>query len=76
MGHLVFLLIHVAAVLFFPLALWVTLPLHLIYGVVGGSRRGDSPSPWTHVRCPDCKEVVRNDARVCRHCGCRLAPEA
>jgi hypothetical protein len=73
MGHVLFLLMHVAAVLFFPLALWVTLPLHVVYAAMGGRREG-APSPWTHVRCPDCKELVLKQARVCKHCGCRLVP--
>jgi nucleoside-diphosphate-sugar epimerase len=25
-------------------------------------------------RCPDCKGVIRSDARVCRHCGYRRPP--
>jgi hypothetical protein len=25
-------------------------------------------------RCPDCKGVIRRQARVCRHCRYRLAP--
>lgn len=35
----------------------------------------DTPSPRTHVRCPDCRELVRRDARKCRHCGCVLVPQ-
>ena len=27
-------------------------------------------------RCPQCKEVVRADARVCRHCGNRLVSDS
>lgn len=23
----------------------------------------------THTRCPDCMELIRKDARVCKHCG-------
>lgn len=34
----------------------------------------DHPSPQTHVQCPDCAELVRNEARVCKHCGCKLIP--
>ena len=33
-----------------------------------------SPSPDTHLRCPDCAELVRKEAHVCRYCGCRLVP--
>jgi hypothetical protein len=25
-------------------------------------------------RCPDCKRLIRSDARVCRHCGYRRPP--
>lgn len=32
-----------------------------------------APSPDTHVRCPDCKELILMEARVCKHCGCRIA---
>lgn len=32
------------------------------------------PTPDTHVRCPDCRELVRRDARKCRHCGTLLLP--
>ena len=34
----------------------------------------DQPNPDTHVRCPDCRELVRNDARKCKHCGVSLVP--
>jgi hypothetical protein len=27
-----------------------------------------------HVRCPDCAGRLRAEARLCRHCGYRLAP--
>ena len=32
------------------------------------------PTPETHVKCPDCKELVLKEASVCKHCGCRLVP--
>ena len=32
-------------------------------------------SPDTHVRCPDCKELVRKEARVCKHCRAALVPQ-
>lgn len=33
-----------------------------------------APRPDTHVRCPDCKELVHNEARACKHCGAKLVP--
>lgn len=33
------------------------------------------PTPDTHVKCPDCRELVLKDARVCKHCGCKLLPQ-
>ncbi|WP_405023519.1 TM2 domain-containing protein [Limnohabitans sp.] len=29
----------------------------------------------SHVKCPDCRELVIKDARKCRHCGCVLIPQ-
>lgn len=34
-----------------------------------------APSPETHVRCPDCREMVYKDARKCKHCGIPLIPQ-
>jgi len=34
------------------------------------------PTPDTHVKCPDCAELVLAEAKVCKHCGCRLVPQA
>jgi membrane protein implicated in regulation of membrane protease activity len=32
-------------------------------------------TPETHLQCPDCAELVRKEARVCKHCGCKLKPQ-
>lgn len=32
-------------------------------------------TPDTHVRCPDCRELVLKDARKCKHCGTALIPQ-
>jgi len=34
-----------------------------------------TPTPETHVRCPDCRELVLKDARRCRFCGISLIPQ-
>lgn len=36
---------------------------------------GAAITPDTHVRCPDCRELVRRDARKCRHCNTALVPQ-
>jgi hypothetical protein len=36
---------------------------------------GEVVTPQTHVRCPDCRELVRADALKCKHCGTRLVPQ-
>lgn len=36
----------------------------------------ETPHPSTHVRCPDCRELVRADAKKCKHCGIALVPSA
>ena len=36
---------------------------------------GEIATPDTHVRCPDCRELVRADARKCKHCGVNLIPQ-
>jgi Na+/H+-dicarboxylate symporter len=33
------------------------------------------PTPATHVKCPDCAELVLHQAKVCKHCGCKLIPQ-
>lgn len=86
MGHLVFFVMHVIALLFATLALWITIPLHLIYGAASARSRaqptpqaaadGAHPHPSTHVHCPDCAELVLKQAKVCRFCGCKLTPQA
>lgn len=29
----------------------------------------------THVVCPDCRELILKEARVCKHCRCKLIPQ-
>jgi hypothetical protein len=30
------------------------------------------PNEDSHVKCPDCREMILIDARKCKHCGCNL----
>lgn len=50
-------------------------PLGLVAVLVMQNLKG-TPSPDTHVKCPDCRELILKDARVCKHCGCKLVPQA
>lgn len=36
---------------------------------------GNPITPDTHVHCPDCRELVRKEARKCKHCGAALIPQ-
>jgi hypothetical protein len=78
MGHLIFVALHVIAALFAPVLLFVTVPLHLVYAALSTGNavaRRAQPTPATHVRCPDCKELVHREANVCPHCACALLPQ-
>lgn len=35
----------------------------------------NTPTPETHVKCPDCAELVLKEAKKCKHCGCSLIPQ-
>ena len=35
----------------------------------------NAPTAETHVKCPDCAELVKREAKVCKHCGCKLVPQ-
>ena len=34
-----------------------------------------TPTPETHVHCPDCRALIRRESSLCRHCGCKLTPQ-
>ena len=46
----------------------------LFWSATGNTRAAEA-SPATHVKCPDCRELVLHDAKVCKHCGCKLIPQ-
>lgn len=49
----------------------------IILAASGKNTRADpnAPTPETHVKCPDCRELVFKDARRCKHCGIQLVPQ-
>lgn len=46
----------------------------LVWAATGNVSKHGTATPQTHVKCPDCAELVLRDARVCKHCGCKLRP--
>lgn len=34
----------------------------------------DGATPDTHVRCPECRELILKEARLCKHCRTKLVP--
>lgn len=43
--------------------------------VLKAAAANGTPTPETHVKCPDCRELVMRDARKCKHCGTGLIPQ-
>lgn len=81
MGHLVLLAIHGAAALFFWPALFVTIPGHLVYGVMAGNASAREREEEARAAqdaqlraCPKCAEKIQRAAAVCRFCGTEVAP--
>jgi len=56
---------------FFP----VVAPIVIIFFKQTLTAENAPPTPETHVKCPDCKELVRKEALKCKHCGCKLVPQ-
>lgn len=64
---------------YFVLSLFISpLLCFLLLAILGKVKEPDAnaPSPETHVKCPDCRELVLKDARKCKHCGCKLVPQS
>lgn len=83
MGHFVFLVLHVVALLFSAWALILTIPLHVIYAAMASRSNAERAQADNtlrelaqQVRCPECRELVRWDAVKCKHCGAQLTPSA
>lgn len=49
----------------------------LIWAASGrpGTAEPTGPTPDTHIKCPDCAELIRREAKICKHCGCKLIPQ-
>lgn len=60
----------------FLLAMVISPLLGFIFCAIASNKNTPAgPTPDTHVKCPDCRELVLKDARKCKHCGCALVPQ-
>jgi hypothetical protein len=67
-----------SGILWFILSIFISPLISIIFLLVMQNLKDDEdkPNPDTHVKCPDCRELVRIDARKCKHCGSGLIPLA
>lgn len=52
------------------LALWI----FVISTLIALGIKRSLPTKDSHVSCPDCKELILKEAKVCKFCGCKLIP--
>lgn len=52
------------------LALWIS----VIFTLIALGIKRSLPTKDSHVSCPDCKELILKEAKVCKFCGCKLIP--
>lgn len=60
--------LHILAIFLFPLALFVTIPAHLMLGK-GTSKYSSFSLYKAPKKCKYCAEEIQADAIVCKHCG-------
>ncbi len=49
--------------------------LGFIFCAIADDLKHPEPNLQTHIKCPDCRELVLRDARKCKHCGSMLVPQ-
>lgn len=58
-----------------PLLIWIPLIIFVYKKFRKNATLSEEPTPATHVRCPDCRELIAKESRVCKYCGCKLIPQ-
>ena len=67
MYHILFMILHVLAILFGVIGLVVTIPLHIICAISWAAWR-DTVAFITTKTCPYCRKKVGNEASKCPYC--------
>lgn len=61
---------------FFLLSLILTPLIGLTYALVAKDLTKESaPTKKTHLKCPDCAELILKEAKVCKHCHAKLVSQ-
>ena len=70
-GHVIFLFLHLMALLFGVFGLFITIPLHLIFLAMSKSNKyGFFEQRYNNfIDCPDCGQSIREDAPKCPYCN-------
>ena len=58
-----------------PIVLWAPVAIFTYRKMMMNYVLSKKPSPNTHVRCPDCRELILKESKTCSYCGCRLIPQ-
>lgn len=76
MGHVLLFALHVIAIFFYWPALFVTMPAHLVYGIMTAqSDKAERAQEQARDAaallrpCSKCAEPIQRAAVVCRYCG-------
>ena len=74
MPHVIFIVLHLVCLFFFPLGLIGTIPLHIIYAAMSSAQKSNkaiekNPGISGFKKCPDCAELIKLEARKCKHCS-------
>ena len=69
-----FWILHLLACLFGFVWLLITIPLHMIYRAIKGP---SGIEKWlNYIKCPVCKESIKNTATACKHCGSPVSEDS
>ena len=57
---------------FFLLSVFLTPLVGILAAAFMPRIDSNAPKPGTQIKCPDCAELILKEAKVCKHCGCKI----